>query len=343
MMITQILIVDLIGAEFKAMPWKSPQEGITLLYPIGKHHRRLYSQDHVRYRQLEKQKILRIITKTLILYCQANVILHARGPDQSMQWKQMWENIKMCTILVRCTTHILPGKWLDPRLGSIGGFSHSNEHIVEDIEDLLNTDQHVVYYIASPFNKHAYVGQTKDDRGWEYRTQEEIRTAKNVFYARKKTPLKGLRTVDFVMGVLGFFNWIVIPIVTLGQHTTLSERTRVEEDMRRRLQPTMNSSNNPLARTFRKNFIYESGMRKPRWKREKQAEGYKRTLDRGTKFMIWERGSRRWEKLQSLDSILRMSFNGDELKIRKFQRYAHNDQTNYDLVSELYHPISCHL
>lgn len=328
-------IVSDMQSRFEAMPWADADEGIDLLFNYWKLHRESYMKARRKKVKDDLIVILRILTKTLILYCQMNIITYAGSPDQRMSWQKVWSNIKRCTVLVRCSSQFLPGRWLKTRLGCIG--NSKSESIIEDTEKLLETDEHVVYYIASPFNKHGYVGQTKDERGWSYRAQEEIRTAKKVFYMRKKAPLYDFRTVERRMGVLGFFSWVILPVVTLGKETTLNERQRVEEDVRRRLQPTMNSKNNPLAHlAWRKSFRYGKVQRPPRWARETPArrKKYKRTIKQGTKFMVWK--DMKWNNLVGLHDLLKMSFTGDQLRIKKCEKHAHNDQTNYDIIMEQY-------
>ena len=45
------------------------------------------------------------------------------------------------------------------------------------------------------------------------------RKAKKVFYLRKKASLNNFRTVERRMGILGFFAWIIIPVVRQRNHT----------------------------------------------------------------------------------------------------------------------------
>ena len=247
-------IINTINRHFEHTPWNSPGEG----------KETIRKQWHELRTGKNNDRELATITKLLIIYCQLDIIQKANAPGRNMNWNEVWENMKLCTILVRSSINMLKGRWLAPRLGAI-----CNSH-VHDIKNRLETKQHVVYYICSPWNKHAYVGQTKDSRGWQYRIQEEIRTAKKVFYMRKKSKRKlgDMRTVDRKMGLLGFYNWIAIPVSLMGNHTTLQRREKIEEDIRRRLQPTMNMKNNPLAYIWiDKTHRGRERGRKPRWKR----------------------------------------------------------------------------
>ena len=227
----------------ESIPWDSPENGVKSL--INEWHNLQRLTQSYRCQKSPMIKKLRSITKLLVLYCQMIIIIAANAPGRNMRWHTVWKTMKLYTILVRSTTHIMKARWLEPRLGKIGSNS------IEKIKNRLETKDHVVYYICSPITKHAYVGQTKDDRGWQYRIQEEIRTAKRVFYSRKNNKMLGsLRTVDRKMGIIGFFNFIAIPVSRMGSNTTLQYREKIEEDIRRRLQPTMNMKNNPLAHLY---------------------------------------------------------------------------------------------
>ena len=75
------------------------------------------------------------------------------------------------------------------------------------------------------------------------RIQQEIRTAKNVFYDRKKRAPE--RRVDRMMGVLGFYNWGAIPIKIMKRETTtIHTKLRMEVAAIRLFQPTMNTKHN---------------------------------------------------------------------------------------------------
>ena len=50
--------------------------------------------------------------------------------------------------------------------------------------------------------------------------------------------------------------------------------------------------------------------------------------------MIWK--DSKWNNLRGLHDLLKMSFTGDQFKVKKCKKYAHNDQTNYDIIMEGY-------
>lgn len=190
----------------------------------------------------------------------------------------------------------------------------------------LNTKKHVVYYICSPWTKHAYVGQTKDEKTWAGRIQTEIRTAKNIFYERKKKKFGEVRKVDRMMGVMGFYNWIAIPVVLLPNTTELTYRLKVEEDIRRRLQPTMNTTER-----FRRGGKVTVGKKRPaRWKRKGNKETYKNMLKRGTKFLVYEEG---WKPVLSLDSYLSHT-DATKIVVKTNPMAASFDSTDYKALED---------
>ena len=66
-------IVSSLQVQFEAMPWATPDEGIDLLFDYWRKHRQSYVNIESKEQKDNLTKILRILTKTLILYCQANV------------------------------------------------------------------------------------------------------------------------------------------------------------------------------------------------------------------------------------------------------------------------------
>ena len=189
----------------------------------------------------------------------------------------------------------------------------------------LNTNFHVVYYICSPWTKHAYVGQTKDKKTWKARIQTEIRTAKNVFYQRKREKLGKIRKVDRMMGTLGFFTWTVMPVALLHNHTTLIYRLKVEQDVIRRLQPTMNTFGKNIKP--RKRFpVFQK--REPRWKRENVKE-YKNMLRQGTKCSVRVRGQ--WIPTLCLDYYLEKT-ESTSVIVRTNTDFASFDSTDYNVL-----------
>jgi hypothetical protein len=89
-----------------------------------------------------------------------------------------------------------------------------------------------VYYIFSNWTKHAYVGQTKDNKGWEKRIQTEIREAREETRRRmsnRRNRNEKRRKIERVMADNGWYRWLVIPAKELGKNTTLRRR---EEEMK---------------------------------------------------------------------------------------------------------------
>ena len=123
---------------------------------------------------------MRRLTKILIFYCQAQGIIYTRGQNQNMDWKNTWKYIQIGSLITRCMAKSMTEPWLKVRLGNIGKSDLSS------VIKRLNPKGDVVYYIASALTRHAYVGQTGDEKGWQQRLHTEIRTAKTVFYDRKK-------------------------------------------------------------------------------------------------------------------------------------------------------------
>ena len=67
--------------------------------------------------------------------------------------------MKICTAVVRCASKdILKNSWLPNRLGAIGPDSYDR------ILNRLNTEDHVIYYIFSPWTKEACIEAVKGSK-----------------------------------------------------------------------------------------------------------------------------------------------------------------------------------
>ena len=153
------------------------------------------------------QNRAQMLVKLLLITYQLNILIAANAPKKAMNWKRTWKYIRKQSILTKKNSDILKPYWLKNRYGKI----RSNR---EYLPRLMDTKEQVVYYFANIWTKHAYVGETNNSKGWQYRIQQEIRTAKGIFYDRHKQLKTTTRYADRIMGYVGFFTWCVMPIYT---------------------------------------------------------------------------------------------------------------------------------
>ena len=221
--------------------------------------------------------------------------------------------------------------WLKNRYGKI----RSN---TECLHALLNTKNQVVYYFANLWTKHAYVGETNNKMGWQYRIQQEVRTAKKIYYSRHKTKQQVRRYADRIMGNMGFFTWCVMPIYTLNKDSTKQDRLQKEKEAIQRLQPTMNTKHT-WGYKWDKTFLRKKNDRHQRWRRLRKSniptKYYKNTMATSTKFETKQKNGE-WERVTSLSKLLMNTKSGEKLRIRKNKICAHNDWTNYTHAQEFH-------
>ena len=218
----------------------------------------------------------------LITY-QLNILIAGNAPNTPMNWKRMWKYIRKQSLLMKRNTNILKPFWLKNRYGKI----RSN---TECLHALLNTKDQVVYYFANLWTKHAYVGETNNKMGWQYRIQQEVRTAKKIYYSRHKTKQQVRRYADRIMGNMGFFTWCVMPIYTLNKDSTKQDRLQKEKEAIQRLQPTMNTKHT-WGYKWDKTFLRKKNDRHQRWRRLRKSniptKYYKNTMGFRS-FSKWE-------------------------------------------------------
>ena len=273
----------------------------------------------------------RMIVRIMLITYQLNTLIAGNAPKLPMNWKRMWKYIKKQSILMKKNTNILEPYWLNNRYGKI----RSN---TESLDQLVNTKDQVVYYFANLWTKHAYVGETNNKMGWQYRIQQEIRTAKKVYYSRHKTTRQKIyRYADRIMGYMGFFTWCVMPIYTLNKDSTKQDRLQKEKEAIQRLQPTMNTKHT-WSYKWDRTFLRKKNGRHQRWRRLRNAnmptKYYKNTMTTSTKFETKQDGE--WKRVTSLSKLLMNTKSGEKLHIRKNKFCAHNDWTNYTHAQEFH-------
>jgi hypothetical protein len=208
------------------------------------------------------------------------------------------------------------------------------------IEAKLNTEHDVIYYIFNYENKHSYIGQTKDTRGWKARIQTELRDARN---AAAKGHIRDhvKRKVDQYMAEHRWFKWMVIPIHLFQENSTLELRTQVEEDYRRRLNATLNTKhlNIHIKELRKKKFKtpQKNHHRKTRQPKPNKYNKYTNLKQSKAKFMIHEHNKS--SPITCINTYLKTQPNKTRVELRKLDGHHRRNQTDYIKLA-LFHGTS---